>query len=672
MRYLRPLVKEYHAQFQETSIKKEEGIEGEIKRIQRALLDEQFHPSMQLSLLFDKLLRRSQYPMEVAIVGQFSSGKSTFLNALLSKDILPTGITPVTSKVNFINYDKEYKLKVSYKNGAHEYHSLDHISKFTDQRESIEDVKYLTLYAPNEMLKDISFVDTPGLNSLSLSDTEITKKILRDVDGIIWLTLIDNAGKESESQVLKQYLANFKDKSLCVLNQKDKFTQEQIETTSKYMQETFSSFFARIVPISAKQALDSRVNEKEVRLQTALIELQQEFQRSSAENSDAQDMEFFDREFKSYLQEVTRIKAHDQSDDIANMEASNISEVLSFIEETLRPQAIQAKNFSIKKDLSSLCEIITKEYQSILGVYSALEEILIHKEDEVIKGFDAVYIKHSKELFFMHEKIEDILQSVAQSIFKHIIPTQSTRYESNKSLLGEKISKVAYESLRVDHDAIMQELFYQDEYIDKQMKSAIRYFKNIENESSEDFKEVFRLLKHAIQTWQEPYEQIKKHREIASDREFANTRQFVSKVYENVILEYHRATLANISALEREFAYFSAAMSFSTRGSVEKNIFSVSSTIEKQIKLYESEPLKYSIFKPEISTILEGLKKDFSYTKIETLLTSRRNYLYKIIEGAQEQFREINTKQIEYVRGEKAKIAHKIEQLDEIQSSIQE
>ena len=31
--------------------------------------------------------------MEVAITGQFSAGKSTFLNALLSRNILPTGIT---------------------------------------------------------------------------------------------------------------------------------------------------------------------------------------------------------------------------------------------------------------------------------------------------------------------------------------------------------------------------------------------------------------------------------------------------------------------------------------------------------------------------------------------------------------------------------------------------
>ena len=669
MRFLPDLITQYHAQFQK-DVTQEHGITAEIQSVQRALLDGKFHPSIQLSQLFDKLLRRSKYPMEVAIVGQFSSGKSTFLNALLSKDILPTGITPVTSKVNFINYAKEYKLKVSYKNGAHEYHSLDHIAKFTDQRESIEDVKYLTLYAPNEMLKDISFVDTPGLNSLSHSDTEITKKILRDVDGIIWLTLIDNAGKESESAILKEYLANFKSKSLCVLNQKDKFEQAQIDITMAYMQKNFSEFFAQIVPISAKQALDSRVNEKEVRLQTALRELQEEFKQASSANMNALDLEFFTQEFQHYTQAVKAIKNRDQSDDMQIMKESNISEVLSFIEKRLRPQAIEAKKFSIRKDLDSVCEIIIKEYETISGVYSALEEIILTKEDETIQAFDAVYLKHSKELFFMHEKIDEILNSIAQSIFKNIKVSKNIRFDKSKSLLGIKITEVEYESLRVDHDNIMQELFYLDEQVPKQVKSALRYFSNIERQSSEDFRDVFRILKHAIQAWQEPYEQIKKHREIASDEEFANTRQFVSKVYENVILDYHRATLANISALEKQSSYLSAVLGFSTKQSVEKNIFSIESNMAKQVKLFEREPLKYSIFKPSIQTIKEALKKDFSFEEIETLLTSRQNYLYKIVERAQEQFREINLQQVEYVRGKKLKISKKIEQITIIKKQI--
>ncbi len=68
------------------------------------------------------------------------------------------------------------------------------------RKDEMKDIKYLTLYAPMDMLKDLSFVDTPGLNSQSQSDTDTTRKVLRDVGGIIWLTLIDNAGKQSRSK----------------------------------------------------------------------------------------------------------------------------------------------------------------------------------------------------------------------------------------------------------------------------------------------------------------------------------------------------------------------------------------------------------------------------------------------------------------------------------------
>jgi ribosome biogenesis GTPase A len=144
-----------------------DSLEGFIKNISAKLLADDFYPSKSLKNLLDKYLKRAKYPMEVAVVGQFSSGKSTFLNALLSKDVLPTGITPVTSKVNFLNYAPEYKLKITFKSGAKEFHGIEHLAKFTDQRKAIEDIKYLTIYAPVEMLKEISFVDTPGSNSQS-------------------------------------------------------------------------------------------------------------------------------------------------------------------------------------------------------------------------------------------------------------------------------------------------------------------------------------------------------------------------------------------------------------------------------------------------------------------------------------------------------------------------
>ena len=155
MSILSNFVKEYNDKFVQKAEEFEEGLIGDIKKISAQLLDNKFLPSMQLKSILDKQIRRARYPMEVAITGQFSSGKSTFLNALLSRNILPTGITPVTSKVNFINYGEEYKLKITYYSGAQEYAPIEAISDFTDQRQNeMQDIKYLTLYAPMDILKD--------------------------------------------------------------------------------------------------------------------------------------------------------------------------------------------------------------------------------------------------------------------------------------------------------------------------------------------------------------------------------------------------------------------------------------------------------------------------------------------------------------------------------------
>ena len=121
---LSSFVDEYKQEHQTQDVIYENSLVGDIKKISDKLLDERFLPSLQLKQILDKQIRRARYPIEVAITCQFSSGKSTFLNALLSKDILPTGITPDTSKVNFINYGEEYKLKITYHSGAQEYHSI--------------------------------------------------------------------------------------------------------------------------------------------------------------------------------------------------------------------------------------------------------------------------------------------------------------------------------------------------------------------------------------------------------------------------------------------------------------------------------------------------------------------------------------------------------------------
>jgi len=212
----------------------------------------------------------------------------------------------------------------------------------------------------------------------------------------------------------------------------------------------------------------------------------------------------------------------------------------------------------------------------------------------------------------------------------------------------------------------MSKLFYENQSLDKQINATLSFFKSIEQQSSEDLRDVFRILKHAVQLWQEPYELIKKHREIASDLEFANTRQFVSKAYENIILPYHRLILGNITYLHKNFAYFHGAFAFSYKQITQESIFIIQEKINIQREYFEKDPLKYSLASPTLEEIMEVVKKNFTFEKIETFLMSKRNYLFETIKTSKSEFLEINTQQIEYVTSKKQIYEKKIHEIQNI------
>lgn len=671
MSILSNFVKEYKSAYAHKEEVFEEGLVGDIKRVKAALLDPKFMPSSKLEAILDKQLRRARYPMEVAITGQFSAGKSTFLNALLSKNILPTGITPVTSKVNFINYGEEYKLKITYKSGAEEYHSIENIAAFTDQRQKdMDDIKYLTLYAPMDILKDISFVDTPGLNSQSQNDTDTTKSVLRDVGGIIWLTLIDNAGKLSEAKILEEYMQQFKNKSLCVLNQKDKFTPEQVDTTVTYIKDKFGKFFAQVTPISAKLALEGRALHQDVLLKAQYDKVIEEFKHDLWEKN-VDNLAFFEDKFKAYKKEIIKIQNTDTSENVQLIKESNIQEVLDFINNTIRPQAAEAKEYAIKKDLRSFCDILIKEYQTIIGVFESLSDILKESEEEILGEFDNIHKTYSKELFSIYNALESIMESMANTTYKNIKKQKAYRFEQKNSFLSkDSYEKIEYETYWIDSDNVYKNLFYDDQTIDKMFKKAMKDLKEVQLESDTAFRNVYRSLKHKVQRWQEPYELIRKQREIASDSEFSRTRHFAAKVYENILRDYHRAILENISALRKKFAYFNGALSYSYIQTTQATIAHFEQQIAESVLLYEKEPTKFHIYHPREDEILTKFKVNFGFEKIEDFLTSKRNYLFKIIKYSKEQYLEINQQRIEFVLSKQNEYLQKIEDLKAIQESI--
>lgn len=656
MSFLEIFIDEYKKVFTPKKPVFDSSLMGKIKQFSYELQSEEFNASSDLVELLDKLKVRGAEPMKIAITGQFSSGKSTFLNALLSKNVLPTGITPVTSKVNYIRYGDEFKIKVKYANGVEEYYGVDGLSRFTDQREEVEDVLYLTLYAPLELLKDVVFVDTPGLNSQAKVDTKTTKQVLKEVDGIIWLTLIDNAGKMSEAEVLEEYMDAYANKSLCVLNQKDKFTDEQIMQTTQYVKKAFSQFFAQVIPISALQALKARSHDSKQQVDelyekyTKMLKTQISLP-SNLENSQKLDEEF--NEFKSKAKQIFRC---DTKENLELLKLSNIEQVLDFIHTQIQPQATKAKRYALSKEAQDICDKLILQQNNIICIYDELAQILLSFHAKTHEVFNELKSKFAKQIKNAFLQIENMIEKTASEIFNHVQTEQKTRYAKKQIGLLKKqqsYESIEYEVSKIHTDTVYKKLFYDDDVIGKMFKKYVKNLSIIQNDVNEQNDNIYKNLEHDVLQWQKPYELIRKNEQIHSDVEYANVRKFASKAYENFLKDFNDEIKASYAQISSQFNHLSSAVSFNYQNATEVCVAFLEHKINESIKLYEENPTKFSLYSPKIDEIKNRLRVSFHMYELENMMNTKHTFLDKNYDLLIKNFAQIKIDKINFIEDKK-------------------
>ena len=196
-----------------------------------------------------------QQPLRVALLGEFSSGKSRLVNAILGKDILSTGIVPVTRSVTRIVYSEEIHVTVCYADGTETNVALDELKPFTDERQNKKggsDVVEVILGHPTPLLKTVELWDTPGFNSNNQLHDEVASQLLLEADAVLWVIAAHQVGSRTESKLL-QTVQRAQGKVVAVLNQTDRLNgddeiQNQIQEVNKH----FSDFVEEVVATSAK------------------------------------------------------------------------------------------------------------------------------------------------------------------------------------------------------------------------------------------------------------------------------------------------------------------------------------------------------------------------------------------------------------------------------------
>lgn len=165
-------------------------------------------------------------PLLVTVMGEFNSGKSTFVNALLGHEVAPMGITPTTATINLLKYGREPGGRVLYRDGQSKtipWSRVPALLRGLDPEEARK-VELVEVLYPLDVLSRVNIIDTPGLNSILPEHEATARAFIAQADAVIWLFTVDQAGKQSERDALQSIREQGK-KILGVLNKIDRLEQ---------------------------------------------------------------------------------------------------------------------------------------------------------------------------------------------------------------------------------------------------------------------------------------------------------------------------------------------------------------------------------------------------------------------------------------------------------------
>ena len=220
------------------------------------------------SAALDKALDKLESEQfNLVVVGQFKRGKSTFINALLGDDIVPSSILPLTSIVTIISYSQIKKAKVKFLDNSKKEIEIEEIEKYVTEKHNPKNrlnVKEVYVFHPSEYLKKgVRIIDTPGIGSVFKHNTDVALSFLPYCDAAVFVMSPDPPLTEAEIDFLKNVKV-YTEKFFFVLNKIDIVSEDELDEVVEFnrslLKEHTQNNNIKIYPISAKTALKAKIN----------------------------------------------------------------------------------------------------------------------------------------------------------------------------------------------------------------------------------------------------------------------------------------------------------------------------------------------------------------------------------------------------------------------------
>lgn len=154
--------------------------------------------------------------LNISVIGEFSTGKSSFINALVGQELLAVNVIQGTTvAITIIEYADNYSITLTGFDGLstkNEYTGIDTLRRYlhlyTTNPEYGRIISHITVTLPSPILKrGFRIIDTPGTNSLELWHEEVTKKAITELSDLSIVTV-------DATQAMPESLMSFVDSTL--------------------------------------------------------------------------------------------------------------------------------------------------------------------------------------------------------------------------------------------------------------------------------------------------------------------------------------------------------------------------------------------------------------------------------------------------------------------------
>jgi hypothetical protein len=190
-------------------------------------------------------------------VGQFKRGKSSVINALLGRPLLPVGVIPLTSVVTVLRYGAVPSLTVVFESADPQTVPLDELAEYVTEKgnpKNCKHVREVQIDYPSAWLENgVRLVDTPGIGSAYDHNNDMTMQYVPQADAVLFVGSVDQPLSRAELDLLEA-IRPYAQKIFFLMNKIDYLNAEELRESLHFSTQVLQQAMGRPTPIYAVSA----------------------------------------------------------------------------------------------------------------------------------------------------------------------------------------------------------------------------------------------------------------------------------------------------------------------------------------------------------------------------------------------------------------------------------